>query len=78
MLEAKDLIGTDVQIDALPLVIGAAVSAVVGLLSIGLVKVIVKNDKFKIFGIYTLILGIACIGIGIYENVTGTHIFFGV
>ncbi len=77
VLEAKDVIGSDIRIDYVPLAIGAVTAAVVGLLSIKLVQIIIKNDKFKIFGIYTLILGIACIGIGIYENVTGTRLYFG-
>ncbi|MBR5090333.1 MAG: undecaprenyl-diphosphate phosphatase [Ruminiclostridium sp.] len=76
VLEAKDVISEGVQLDVVPLLIGAAVSLVVGLLAIKLVQVIIKNDKFKIFGIYTLLLGLACIGIGIYENVTGTRLFF--
>ena len=54
-----------------------AVAAVVGFLSIKLVKLVIKNDKFKIFGIYTIILGILCIGTGIYEHVTGTHFYIG-
>lgn len=77
VLEAKDVIDAGVQADPIPLLIGAAVAAVVGLLSIKLVRIIIKNDKFKIFGIYTLILGIACIGIGVYENITGNRIFLG-
>ena len=76
VLEAKDVIGSGAELDPVPLLIGAAVSAVVGLLAIKLVQVIIKNDKFKIFGIYTIIIGIACIGIGIYENITGTRLFF--
>ncbi len=77
VLEAKDVIGSGMEIDPVPLCVGATVAAVVGLIAISLVKVIIKHDKFKIFGAYTLILGIACIGAGIYENVTGTRLFFG-
>ena len=77
LLEGVDVIKSGEPIDVLPLAVGAAVAAVVGLLAIKLVQIIIKNDKFKIFGIYTLLLGIACIGTGIYEHVTGTHIFFG-
>lgn len=77
LLEGVDVIKSGEQLDVLPLVIGAAVAAVVGLLAIKLVQIIIKNDKFKIFGIYTLIIGIACISVGIYENVTGTKIFLG-
>ncbi len=76
VLEAKDIIGSGVELDIVPLAVGAVVAAAVGLLAIKLVQVIIKHDKFKIFGIYTLILGIACIGVGIYENVTGNRLFF--
>ncbi len=76
VLEAKDIIGSGVELDIVPLAVGAVVAAVVGLLAIKLVQIIIKHDKFKIFGIYTLILGIACIGVGIYENVTGNRLFF--
>ena len=75
LLEIKEVIETGAEIDILPLVIGFAVAAVVGLLAIKLVKVIINHDKFKIFGIYALILGILCIGVGIYENVTGSPLF---
>ena len=76
VLEAKDIIGSGVEFDIVPLAVGAVVAAAVGLLAIKLVQVIIKHDKFKIFGIYTLILGIACISVGIYENVTGNRLFF--
>lgn len=75
LLEIKEVIETGAEIEILPLVIGFAVAAVVGLLAIKLVKVIINHDKFKIFGIYALILGILCIGVGIYENVTGSPLF---
>ncbi len=78
VLELKDVIGTDIAPDYIPLIAGAVTAAVVGLLSIKLVQLIIKKDKFKIFGIYTLILGIACIGIGIYELVTGTRLTFSI
>ena len=74
VLEAKDLIGTDVQMNVPVLAVGAVTAAVVGFACIKLVQVIIKHDKFKIFGIYTLLLGLACIGTGIYETVTGTRL----
>lgn len=77
LLEIKAVVETGTEIDVIPLIIGFAVAAVVGFFSIKLVKIVINNDKFKVFGIYTLILGLACIGIGVYENVTGNHIFFG-
>ncbi len=76
LLEGIDVVKSGAEIEVLPLLIGASVAAVVGLLAIKLVQIIINNDKFKIFGIYTLVLGLVCIGIGIYENVSGTKIFF--
>lgn len=76
VLEVKDVVEEGIQVDIMPLLLGAVISAAVGILAIKLVNIVIKNDKFKIFGIYTLILGIVCIGIGIYETVTGTYIHF--
>ena len=75
LLEIKEVVETGAEIDIVPLAVGFAVAAVVGFLSIKLVKLVIKNDKFKIFGIYTIILGILCIGTGIYENISGTHFY---
>ena len=77
VLEAADVISSGERPDPVPLLIGAAVSAVVGLLSIKLVKLVIKNDKFKIFGIYALVLGICCVCVGAYEHICSTRIFFG-
>lgn len=77
LLEIKEVVETGAEIDIIPLAVGFVVAAVVGFFSIKLVKIVINNDKFKVFGVYTLILGLACLGVGIYENVTGNHIFFG-
>ena len=74
MLEIGSALKSDIQLDWVQLGIGFAVSAVVGLLAIALVKWLLKKDRFKIFGFYTAILGAACIAVGIYELVTGTRI----
>ena len=47
--------------------VGFVVSAVVGVCAIKMVNWIVKSDKFTIFSIYTLILGLGIIG---YETVS--------
>lgn len=73
VLEIGDALKSDVQLDWSMLILGFAVAAVVGLLAIALVKWLLKKDRFKIFGIYTALLGIACIGVGVYELVTGSH-----
>ena len=55
------------------LLVGFCAAAITGFLAISLVKLIIKHDKFKIFGIYTLVLGILCVGYGIFEYATNTH-----
>ncbi len=73
VLEIGDAVNNGAILNWSELLIGAAVAAIVGLLAITLVKWLLKNDRFKIFGIYTLLLGLACIGIGAYELATGSH-----
>lgn len=75
ILEIKDAVSSGVQLDIVPLLIGFLTAAIVGFLSIKLVKLIIKHDKFKIFGIYTLILGLLCVGYGIFEAATGIHFY---
>lgn len=74
VLEIKDAVQSDMQLDWLALGVGFVVSAVVGFLAIKLVKWLINNDKFKVFGVYTMLIGILCIAGGIRENVTGTTI----
>lgn len=75
VLEIKDAVGSGMELDIAVLAIGFVTAAIVGFLSIKLVKLIIKHDKFKIFGVYTLILGLLCIGYGIFELVTGIHFY---
>jgi undecaprenyl-diphosphatase len=51
--------------------IGFLVSMIVGLFAIKLVKLLIKKEKFKIFAIYVLTLGILCVIWGGFENITG-------
>lgn len=75
ILELGGAVNSGVEFDIVPLVVGFATAAVVGLLSIALVKLIIKHDKFKVFGVYTLILGLLCVGYGIFELVTDIHLY---
>lgn len=75
ILELGDAVSTGVEIDISLLIVGFCAAAVTGFLSIALVKLIIKNDKFKIFGVYTLILGILCVGYGIFELATNIHFY---
>ena len=76
ILEFKDVLEGTAQTAPLPvLLVGMAVSLVVGLLAIWMVRVLVNNDRFRYFGYYTLVLGIATLGIGIFEQARGVTIF---
>ncbi len=61
--------------ETVPLVVGMITAAVAGYFAIILIKWLTKSDRFGIFAVYTLILGLAVTGIGIYENVTGNFIY---
>lgn len=71
VLELGEAVKSDMQLDWAALAIGFVIAAVVGFLAIKLVKWLLEKDRFKIFGVYTLIIGLACIAGGIWENVTG-------
>ena len=65
---------TEVMANIVPLLIGLAVSAVVGYFAIRLIKMLVSNDKFHYFAWYTLVLGLIVVGVGIYELKSGNRI----
>ena len=50
---------------------GFVIAAVVGILSIKLVSWLVKKDRYKIFGVYTAVLGAACVAAGLWEHISG-------
>jgi undecaprenyl-diphosphatase len=68
LLEIKDAVDMGASFDMLPVIVGFIVSAVAGFLSIKAVTWLVKTDKYKVFAIYTLIVGLASIGIGVMER----------
>lgn len=72
-VEFKDTISSTADINWLAYIIGFIIAAVVGFLAIKLVQWLVKSDKFIIFSIYTLILGIAVIAIAVIEKVNGVE-----
>ncbi len=65
------------NIDILPLVVGVAVSAVVGYLAILLFKWFLKTDKMIIFVIYTAVVGLGMLGVSVAELVMGVNLFTG-
>ena len=69
IVEMKDVIeGGTANIEVLPVIVGIIVAALVGVASIKLLEKLVKTDKFKFFGYYCLVLGIAVITAGIIEK----------
>ena len=76
LVELKDTLDAGVtDIDILPMLVGFVVAAVVGICAIKMVSWLVKSNKFKIFAIYTFILGILVIGMGIFEKINGMNVY---
>lgn len=70
LLEFKDAISESEQFGSvLPYIVGFAVSAVVGICAIKMVNWLVKSNKFTIFSIYTLLLGLTIIGYEVYQKI---------
>lgn len=76
LLEIKEALDTNPGLNFAELAVGFAVAAAVGFFAIKLVRLIAKHDKFRVFGIYTALLGAACIAYGIFEKVSGYRIVF--
>lgn len=74
VLEIKDALKSEMQLDWIALGIGFAVSAAVGFLAIKLVRWLLEKDRFKIFGVYTAVIGVLCVAGGIWENISGAAI----
>lgn len=51
--------------------LGMAAAAIFGLLAIRLVKWLIRSDKFRIFAVYTLILGSITVVLGVIEKISG-------
>jgi len=76
LLELRNAFQSGLEVNYLELLLGFIVAAVVGFFAIKLVKLLVKKEKFKIFGIYTAILGVLCIVWGVLENLNLGIILF--
>ena len=77
VIELKDALKADAisSVGLMPVIVGMVVSAVVGILSIKLFKWLLKTDKMIIFVIYTFVVGLASVIIGVIENIYGMNIF---
>ena len=75
LLQVKDAVDQKaMDIEPLNFAVGFIVSAIVGICAIKMVNWLVKSDKFKIFAVYTLILDVVVIGIGIFEHAVGMNL----
>ena len=77
LLELKEAMEVPggLSLDISPVLIGMAVAAVVGYLSIVLFKWLLKTDKMIIFIVYTAVVGAAVVVISILELNSGVNLF---
>lgn len=69
IFEIKEVLeGGALALDIGPVIVGIIVAAIVGVASIKLLEMLVKTDRFKIFGYYCLIVGAVVTVIGIIEK----------
>lgn len=72
--QIKDAASEGLQIEILPYAVGFIVAAITGMGAIKLVQWLMKSNKFKIFAIYTLVLGILVVTAGIIERINGENL----
>lgn len=78
LLELKDVAETgDFDLGIMPVIVGMAVSAIVGVLAIKLFKWLLATDKTWIFILYTAVCGIATIMIYFIEKAININMFTG-
>ena len=71
--EFKSALETDEIIPVLPLLVGVITSAVVGVFAIKLLIKLLQKDKFKYFGYYCMVLGLAVTVTGFIEKFIGVR-----
>lgn len=70
LLEVKDAVAASESMGNFAVyAVGFVVSAIVGICAIKMVNWIVKSDKFTIFSIYTLLLGLGIIGYEVFKRI---------
>ena len=78
LVSAKDALEEGVQVAAVPMIAGVITAAVVGFCAIKLLRWMVSSNKLLPFVIYTAILGIIVLIVGIIEQNTGVNLVTGV
>ena len=74
ILDLHDAATAGIGIEWGTALIGMAAALIFGLLAIRLVNYLIKSDKFRIFAIYTLVLGSVVVILGIVEKLTGNAV----
>ena len=74
ILDLHDAVTAGIGIEWGTALIGMAAALIFGLLAIRLVNYLIKSDKFRIFAIYTLVLGSVVVILGIVEKITGNAV----
>lgn len=69
LVELKDAIGTESNVEVLPIIAGVITAAVVGFAAIKVLEWLVKENKFKYFGYYCLCVGVFTLVAGITEKI---------
>ncbi|HAP79309.1 MAG TPA: undecaprenyl-diphosphate phosphatase [Ruminococcus sp.] len=70
LLEVKDAVDASESMGNFAVyAVGFVVSAIVGICAIKMVNWIVKSDKFTVFSIYTLLLGLGIIGYEVFTRI---------
>lgn len=77
VLTLKDAVQESVQIQWLPIIIGMVTAGIVGFIAIKILRWMVNTNKVYIFALYTLIVGIASVIIGIVEHATQVNLITG-
>ncbi|MGN1120093.1 MAG: undecaprenyl-diphosphate phosphatase [Oscillospiraceae bacterium] len=72
VLELGDALHSEAELNWALLALGFVIAAVVGFLAIKLVAWLLDKDRFKVFGIYTAIVGALCLVGGLWEHITGS------
>ena len=71
VLEVGDAVREGSSLSAPVIIMGLLSSVIFGILSIKLVQWVVRGNKLKYFGYYTLVLGMVVLTVGAIDHFTG-------
>lgn len=77
-LELIDAVKAQEAVNVVPLIVGMVVAAVVGFFAIKLLRWMVSSNQLIPFVVYTAVVGIVVLIVGIVEQNTGVNLVTGV